>query len=217
MIRTAEQLQTDVEQELRWEPSVRSEQIGVSVRDGIVELDGHVGSFYEKWGAERAALRVANVTSIASEIIVDIPASEVRSDDDIAAAASNQMKWNSLVPDTIKLKVSDGWVTLYGTAEWQFQQEEAKRIFGSLLGVRGVSNEIQLKPKLTATDVKAKIEDALRRDAQIDAESITVETNGSAVTLRGEVHSWAQRQDAEHVAFDAPGVSSVANLIEIRY
>jgi osmotically-inducible protein OsmY len=146
MMRTAEQLQNDVEQELRWEPSVRSEQIGVSARD------------------------------------------------------------------TIKLKVSDGWVTLYGTAEWQFQQEEARRIFGSLLGVRGVSNEVQLKPKMTATDVKAKIEDALRRNAQIDAESITVETNGSAVILRGQVHSRAERQDAEHVAFDAPGVSRPARL-----
>jgi osmotically-inducible protein OsmY len=216
-MRTAEQLQTDVEQELRWEPSVRSEKIGVSVRDGVVELNGHVGSFYEKWGAEHAALRVANVTSIASGIIVDIPASEVRSDDDIAIAANNQMEWNSVVPDTIKVKVSDGWVTLYGTAEWQFQQEEARRIFGSLLGVKGVTNEIELKPKLSAAGVKTKIEDALRRDAQIDSDHITVEINGSAVTLRGKVRSWVERQDAEHVAFDAPGVSSVSNLIEIRY
>ncbi len=216
MIRTAEQIQADVEEELRWEPSVQSEQIGVSVRDGIVELDGHVGSFYEKWGAERAALRVANVKSIASEIIVDIPASEARPDDDIAVAANNQMEWNSLVPATIKLKVSDGWVTLYGTAEWQFQREEAARIFGSLLGVKGVSNEIKLKPKVSAEGVKAAIEDAFRRDAQIDSENITVETHESAVTLRGDVHSWAERQEAEHIAFDAPGVSSVTNLIEIR-
>jgi osmotically-inducible protein OsmY len=216
-MRTAEQLQADVEQELRWEPSVRSEKIGVSVHDGVVELDGHVGSFYEKWGAERAAFRVANLTSISSEIIVDLPASDERSDEDLTAAANNQLEWNSLVPSTIKLKVSEGWVTLYGTAEWQFQREEATRIFGALLGVKGVSNEIELKPKVAPMGIKAKIEDALKRDAQIDAESIAVEANGSNVTLRGEVDSWSERQEAEHIAFGAPGVSSVANLIEIRY
>jgi osmotically-inducible protein OsmY len=217
MTRTAEQLQTDVEQELRWEPSVHSEQIGVSVRNGVIELDGHVSSFYEKWGAERAALRVANASAIASEIIVDIPVGDVRSDEDIAVAATNQMEWNSLIPDTVKLKVSDGWVTINGTAEWQYQREEAQRIFGSLLGVKGVSNEIQLKPKLTPTEIRVKLEDALRRNAQLNWQSISVEAMGSAVTLTGHVHSWMQYQEAEQVAFRSPGVSSVTNLLAIRY
>jgi osmotically-inducible protein OsmY len=217
MTRTAEQLQIDVEQELRWEPSVHSEQIGVSVRNGVVELDGHVSSFYEKWGAERAALRVSNAAAIASEIIVDIPLGDVRTDEDIAVNGNNQMEWNSLIPETVKLKVSDGWVTISGTAEWQFQRDEAQRIFGSLLGVKGVSNEIQLNPKLTATDIRVKLEDALRRDAQIDWQNITVQANGGAVILRGKVHSWMQYQEAEHVAFRSPGVSSVTNLLEIRY
>lgn len=217
MTRTAEQLQIDVEQELRWEPSVHSEQIGVSVRNGVVELDGHVSSFYEKWGAERAALRVSNAAAIASEIIVDIPLGDVRTDEDIAVNGNNQMEWNSLIPETVKLKVSDGWVTISGTAEWQFQRDEAQRIFGSLLGVKGVSNEIQLNPKLTATDIRVQLEDALRRDAQIDWQNITVQANGGAVILRGKVHSWMQYQEAEHVAFRSPGVSSVTNLLEIRY
>ena len=217
MTRTAEQLQIDVEQELRWEPSVHSEQIGVSVRNGVVELDGHVSSFYEKWGAERAASRVSNASAIASEIIVDIPVGDVRSDEDIAVNGNNQMEWNSLIPDTVKLKVSDGWVTINGTAEWQYQRDEAQRIFGSLLGVKGVTNEIQLKPKLTATDIRVKLEEALRRDAQLEWQSIEVQALGGAVTLRGHVHSWIQYQEAEHVAFRSPGVSSVTNLLEIRY
>jgi osmotically-inducible protein OsmY len=217
MTRTAEQLQTEVEQELRWEPSLQSEQIGVSVRNGVIELDGHVSSFYQKWGAERAAQRVSNSVAIASEIIVDIPVGDVRSDEDIAIAGTNQLEWNSLIPDTVKLQVSDGWVTIGGTVEWQYQRDEAQRIFGSLLGVKGLSYEIELKPKLSASDVKANIEDALRRDAQIDSQSITVEANGGAVTLRGNVHSWMQYREAEDVAFRLPGVSSVKNQLEIRY
>ncbi len=217
MSKTAEQLQIDVEQELRWEPSVHSEQIGVSVRNGVVELDGHVCSFYEKWGSERAASRVSNASAVASEIIVDIPVGDVRSDEEIAVNGNNQMEWNSLIPDTVKLKVSDGWVTISGTAEWQYQRDEAQRIFGSLLGVKGVTNEIQLKPTLTATDIRIKLEEALRRDAQLEWQSIEVQALGGAVTLRGHVHSWMQYQEAEHVAFRSPGVSSVTNLLEIRY
>jgi osmotically-inducible protein OsmY len=202
---------------LRWEPSVHAEQIGVSVKNGVVELDGHVGSFYEKWGAERAALRVANVKSIASEITVDLSSTSARTDEDIARAATNQLTWNYSVPDTIKVKVADGWVSLHGSAEWQYQREEAARVIRPLLGVKGISNEIQLKPKVSAMGVKDKIEEALKRDAQIDSDNITVEAAGNIVTLRGSVHSWRERQDAEHAAFAAPGVASVANLIEIGY
>jgi osmotically-inducible protein OsmY len=215
-MRTAEHLKSDVEAELRWEPSVRAEQIGVSIKNGIVELDGHVGSFYEKWGAERAALRVANVKSIASEIIVDFPPTSARSDEDIALAATNQLTWNFAVPDTIKVMVANAWVAVQGTTEWQYQREAAERVVRSLRGVKGVSNEIQLKPKLSAAGVKAKIEGALKRDAQIDSDRITVETLGDSITLRGTVHSWREREQAEHAAFDAPGVASVSNLIEIN-
>jgi osmotically-inducible protein OsmY len=214
---TAETIKNEVEQELRWEPSVCATKIGVSVNDGIVELDGHVGSLYEKWAAERAALRVGNVTSIASEIIVDLPFESERTDEDIASAAANHLNWNLQVPDTIKLTVSKGWVTLQGTAEWQYQKEEAARVVRSLRGVKAVSDDIALKPTLSAVGVKIKIDDALKRDAQIEAKDITVEAVGNAVTLRGRVHSWREREDAEHAAFAAPGVGSVSNLLTVAF
>jgi osmotically-inducible protein OsmY len=216
MIATHE-LKNDVEQELRWEPSVCADKIGVSVNKGVVELDGHVGSFYEKWAAERAALRVFNVTAVASEIVVDLPFESKRSDEDIALAASNQLTWNFQTPKTIKAMVANGWVTLTGTAEWQYQRVEAERVVRSLLGVKNVVNEIVLTPKATAVEVKLKIENAFKRDAQIDSDKISVEAVGNMVTLRGKVHSWTEREDAEYAAFAAPGVASVSNLIEVNY
>jgi len=216
-VKTAETIKNNVEQELRWEPSVCATKIGVSVNEGVVELDGHVGSLYEKWAAERAALRVVDVTSVASEIIVDLPFESERTDEDIASAAANHLNWNSQVPDTIKLKVSKGWVTLQGAAEWQYQKEEAARAVRSLRGVKAVLNEIELKPTVSTTGVKIKIEDALKRDAQIEAKDITVETSGNMVTLRGHVHTWNEREDAEHAAFSAPGVGSVSNLLTVSY
>jgi osmotically-inducible protein OsmY len=216
-MKTAEMIKTDVEQELRWEPSVCATKIGVSVNGGVVELDGHVGSVYEKWAAERAALRVANVTAIASEIIVDLPFESERTDEDIASAATSHFTWNYLVPDTIKLTVSKGRVTLQGNAEWHYQKEEAERVVRSLCGVKFVMNDIVLKPTASAAGVKIKIEDALKRDAVIEAKNVTVETSGNAVTLTGHVHSWKEREDAEYAAFAAPGVSSVSNLLTIRY
>jgi osmotically-inducible protein OsmY len=214
-MKTAEVLKNDVEQELRWDPSVCSDKIGVSVNNGVVELDGHVGSLFEKWAAERAALRVLNVTSIASEIIVDLDFDNTRTDQDIARAASNQLTWNFQIPNTVKLKVADGWVTLMGTVEWQYQREEAERVIRSLRGVKAVFNEIVLKPTASAFEIKVKIENALKRDAQIDSNNITVETAGDVITLRGRVHSWRERKDAEYAAFGAPGVTSVANLLTV--
>jgi len=216
-MKTDAQIKSDVEQELNWDPSVHAEQIGVSVQNGVVELDGHVGSYYDKWAAEQAALRTANVKSIASEIKVDLPSMPTRTDEDIARAAAHHLQWNLLVPDVVKVKVADGWVTLQGMVEWQFQKDEAERVVRPLVGVKGVSNAIQLKPKVSATGVKTKIEDALKRDAQIDANSITVETSDGTVTLRGRVRSWSEREEAEDTAFSAPGVAKVNNLIEISY
>jgi osmotically-inducible protein OsmY len=214
---TAEMIKNDVEQQLRWEPSVCATKIGVSVNGGVVELDGRVDSLYEKWAAERAALRVVNVTSVASEIVVDLPFESERTDQDLAAVATNHLTWNLQVPNTIKLIVSNAWVTLQGAAEWQFQKEEASRVVRSLFGVRGVTNEIEIRPAVHATGVKIKIEDALKRDAVIEAKNITVETDGNKVILTGHVHSWTEREDAEHAAFAAPGVGSVSNLLTVTY
>jgi len=210
-----EQLKSDVEQELRWEPSVRAEQIGVSVKNGVVELDGHVDSYYEKWAAERAAMRVSNAKAVASEIKVELPSSATRTDEDIARTAMNHLEWNSSVPNTVKVQVTEGCVILKGTTEWQYQREEAERAVRPLKGVKWVSNEITVTPKLKAVDVKVKIENALKRNAETDAKHITVETSDGNVTLRGYVSSWSEREEAEHAAWAAPGVTKVDDLILI--
>jgi osmotically-inducible protein OsmY len=170
---------------------------------------------FTKNGSPNAALRVANVKSIASEIVVDLSSTSARTDEDIALAVTNQLDWNFSLPETIKVKVAKGWVFLQGSTEWQYQREEAERVVMPLHGVKGITNEINIQPKVSAMGVKAKIEDALKRDAQIDSDNITVEAAGNIVTLRGRVHSWREHEDAEHAAFDAPGVASVVNLIEI--
>jgi VCBS repeat-containing protein len=210
-----EQLKSDVEQELRWEPSVRAEQIGVSVKNGVVELDGHVDSYYEKWAAERAAMRVSNAKAVASEIKVELPSSATRTDEDIARTAMNHLEWNSSVPNTVKVQVTEGCVMLKGTTEWQYQREEAERAVRALKGVKWVSNEITVTPKLRAVDVKVKIENALKRNAETDAKHITVETSDGNVTLRCHVSSWSEREEAEHAAWAAPGVTKVDDLILI--
>jgi len=209
------QLKSDVEAELGWEPSVHAEQIGVSAKNGVVELDGQVGSFSEKWAAERAAMRVSSVKALASEIKVVLPSSATRTDEDIARAAKNYLQWNYWVPDTVKVQVSDGWVTLSGKAEWQYQKEEAERLVRPLLGIKGVSNDITVSPRVKPTDVKVKIEDALKRNAEIDAGQIQIETSEGRVTLRGTVNSWAERTAAERAAWAAPGVTGVDDFITV--
>ena len=211
------QLKSDVELELRWEPSVNAERIGVSVKDGVVELDGHVNSFYEKWAAERAALRVSDVTAVACEIQVDVPASDGRTDEDIALTAANHLEWDYLVPPTVKVKVTDGRITLSGKVEWQYQKEEAERAVRYLKGVKSVFNDIDVVPRVDAMQVKSKIEDALKRNAEIDANRITVQANGGEVTLSGSVRSWAEREEAEHTAWAAPGVTKVQDRIAIQF
>ena len=210
-----QQLQNDVEQELRWEPSIRAEQIGVSVKSGVVQLDGHVDSYFEKWAAERAAMRVSNAKAVASEIKVELPTSEVRTDEDIARTAVNHLEWNYSVPNTVKVQVTDGYLTLKGTTEWQFQREEAERAVRPLKGVKWVSNEIKVIPRVNPVDVKIKIENALKRNAEVDAKHITVETSDGNVTLRGYVRSWSEREEAEYAAWAAPGVTKVDDLIVI--
>jgi osmotically-inducible protein OsmY len=185
------------------------------VKNGVVELDGHVDRVWDKYAAERAAMRVAQVKGVASEIKVDPPSSAIRTDEDIADAVSNHLEWNALVPKTVKVQVTDGVVTLQGTVDWQFQKNEAEQGLRPLIGVKGILNKIMLNPKASAAGVKIKIEEALKRNAEIDARHIQVETSDGTVTLRGNVRSWVGRKEAEDAAWAAPGVTKIENRLTV--
>jgi len=211
-------LQRDVFDELKWEPAVHSTDIGVIVKDGVVTLEGVVDSYPEKWAAERAAKRVSGVKALALELEVKLPGSGKQTDADIAEAAENALKWDVLVPqDRIKVTVEKGFLTLEGQVDWEFQRSAAKRAVQYLTGVKGVANEITVKPKVAPTDVKAQIEAALKRNAILDAQQIKVQADGGKVTLRGNVRSWAERDEAEAAAWAAPGVNEVTDFIAVTY
>jgi osmotically-inducible protein OsmY len=214
--RSDEEIQKNVLAELKFDNQVQPNEVGVSVKDGIVTLTGWVDSYLKKWRAEEAALRVTGVKAVANDIEVRL-ATE-RTDADIAKAAVEALKWDAGVPaDKIQVTVSKGWVTLKGEVEWQYQREEAERVVRRLWGVKGVSNLITVKPHLTPTELKQKIEQALIRSAQVDAKNVTVEVQGSKVILKGTVHSWAEKDQAEKEAWLAPGVTEVDNQIKVSF
>jgi len=205
-----------VEEELDWEPSLEHRGIGVAASDGVLTLTGHVGNYAEKRVAEKAAKRVRGVLGVANELEVRIPAAMARDDTDIAQAAVSALKWRVGVPEKVKVVVSQGWVTLEGQVEWQYQSRAAEAAVRNLVGVRGVTNLIAIKPRLAATQIKTKIEDAFRRGAQLNAAQVQVRTEGGKVSLSGTVHSWAERAAAEHTAWAAAGVTEVDNQIRVE-
>jgi osmotically-inducible protein OsmY len=216
IMRTDSEIQRDIEDELRWDPSLENDDVAVSVRDGVVTLAGYVKSYLDKWHAERVASRVKGVKAIANDLTVKLPSSSDRADPDIARAALDALKWNIAVPhDRIKLKVDKGWVTLEGDVDWSFQRDAAERAVRSLTGVKGVSNLVTIKARPTPQDVKQKIKEALERGAQFDADRIMVDVDGDKAILKGTVRSYAERRDAERAARNAPGITEVENKLTV--
>ena len=211
------QLQQDVMAELKWEPAINAEQIGVEVKDGVVTLAGHVGSYGEKWDAERAAQRVAGVRALAIEIDVKLAGSAQRTDADVARAAENVLEWTTYVPkDAVKVMVEAGWITLSGDVDWGFQREAAGAAVRYLMGVKGVSNDIGIRASVTPAAVRSDIEAALKRRAHADATNIAVDVQGANVTLSGSVHSWSERDLARDSAWGTPGVRQVVDNLSIK-
>jgi len=216
-MKTDSQIKKDVQDELKFQPNIRETEIGVAVKDGVVTLSGFVDSYAQKLAAERAAEGVSGVRAVAEDLKVKLAHSFQRSDTEVAQAAVSALKWNVEVPDDkIKLRVEDGYVTMEGDVDWQFQKSSAYESVRHLLGVKGVRNLIAVRqPKASAYEVSQKIQDAFKRSATIDSQKISVETVDGRVILKGTVRSWAERQDAERAAYAAPGVTMVDDLIAV--
>lgn len=216
-MKTDSQVLRDVQDQLRWEPSVRESEIGVAARNGVVTLSGTVPSYADKFAAVRAAERVIGVHAVADEIEVKLPSTHTRTDTELAHAAVNALRWDIQVPDDrIKITVREGRITLEGEVEWQYQRSAAERALQNLTGVRSLSSLLSVKPKPASEyDVSQNIKETLRRSADLEADRITVEAHDGAVTLKGTVRSFAERRDAERAAWGAPGVTKVDDRLAV--
>ena len=213
---TDKDLKQHVQSALDWDPSLDATDIGVSVDETVVTLRGNVASYAEKVTAERVALRVYGIKAVANDLAVHLASSFQRTDTEIAQAAVAALKWNTMVPnDRVTLTVANGWLALNGTLDWQYQKDAAARAVRDLTGVKGVTNHIIVQPRVKTIDVRDKIEAAFKRSAEIDARRVNVTATDGKVILSGNVHSWAERQEAERAAWAAPGVTQVEDRLSI--
>lgn len=214
---TDAEIQRNVLDEFKWDARIQPNEIGVVVKDGVVALTGTVDSYNKKWEAEEVALRVRGVRAVANELQVRLLSSDERSDEDIARAAKQALESSFEVPDTVRVTVENGFITLRGEVEWQHQRKAAERKVRNLIGVKGLVNLIEVKPKLKPEDLKQKIEQAILRTAEVDAKNIQVDVQDGRVVLKGKVHSWFEKEEAKREAWLAPGVREVVDNLDISF
>jgi osmotically-inducible protein OsmY len=209
-------LRQDIIDELEFEPSIDAADIGVAVENGVVTLTGHVPTYAQKATVEEVVWRIKGVKGMAQEIEVRPYGANKTADDEIAKRALSMLEWNTVLPrGAVQIKVQNGWLTLTGKVEWNYQKVKAETTVKELAGVTGVTNHIQVTPHISSSDVKKRIEDALRRNAEVEAKSINVDVYDGKVTLQGRVHAWSERSAAERAAWSAPGVKTVEDRITI--